>query len=88
MNDVNKQLLEVLKRLLEMDMRGQELQCLMEHSVHGVDLLEECNVAIAAAEQAQQELLCVACEGNPSFENSPCALCGKTATVHTKKGNT
>lgn len=51
---VNQKLLSLIKRLLEMDMRGQELQCLMEHSDQGVDLLEECNAAIAAAEQAKK----------------------------------
>lgn len=63
--NVNQRLLSVIRQLLEMDMHGQELQCLMEHSDHGVDLLEECYAAIASAEQVAQ----------------PCWSCSKPVTL-------
>lgn len=46
------------------------------HADYCADIMELLAQNIAAAEQAQQAKFCVACEGRPSAENSPCAVCG------------
>jgi hypothetical protein len=70
MNDLRTAAQQALEALEDLGMKHCEIT--------GEVLHKEAYAALRAA-LAQQEPMCVGCEGKPTLQNSPCAVCGKIA---------
>jgi hypothetical protein len=66
-------------RTVPVELLRQALEALMWHDETVRTRGDNEAITALCAALAQQEPMCVGCEGKPTLQNSPCAVCGKIA---------